>query len=131
MLAGSTNHMQCHMENGLVRVDYKDGSSETLPLVAPHNWCPIEQDYYIDGKAFSVDTPRPKRITFKHAIVSDNLEQELGIKDVYGRRIDGGAGVLLCLPLDPSRELASLTLTTLSNDVVVGLVAATYLRELR
>ena len=131
MLAGSTNHMQCHMENGLVRVDYKDGSSETLPLVAPHNWCPIEQDYYIDGKAFSVDTPRPKRITFKHAIVSDNLELELGIKDVYGRRIDGGAGVLLCLPLDPSRELASLTLTTLSNDVVVGLVAATYLRELR
>ncbi len=129
MLAGSTNHMQCYMENARVKVTYSDGTSEYLPLVAPHNWCPIEQDYYVDGKAFRLDTPRPQRITLKQAIVSDNLERELGIKDVYGRRIDGGAGVLLCMPLDPSRELASLTLTTISNDVVAGLLAATYLRE--
>ena len=102
-----------------------------LPLVAPHNWCPIEQDYYIDDLAFRVDTPRPMRVTFKHGIVSNDLERELKIRNVYGRRIDGGAGVLLHLPLDPDRELASLTLTALSNDIVAGLVAATYLRELK
>ena len=131
MLAGSTNHMQCHIENARIKVTYKDGGEDVLPLVAPHNWCPIEQDYFIDGKAFRVDTPRPKRVTFKHGIVSDNLEEELNIKNVYGRRIDGGAGVLLYMPLDPQRELSSLTLSTLSNDIVAGLVAATYVRECR
>ena len=128
LLAGSTNHMQCHMENARITVSYADGSEETLPLIAPNNWCPIEQDYYIDGKAFSVDTPRPYRMTLKDLTVSDNLGEALNIEGVYGRRIDGGAAVMLRLPLDPTKELRSLSLKTLSNDVVTGILAATYLR---
>lgn len=128
LMAGSTNHMQCYMENAALRVKYADGSCETLPLVAPFNWVPIEQDYFVDGKAFRLNSPRPYRFTFKDALVSDNLEKDLNISGVYGRRIDGGAGVLLCLPLNPDKELAELTLETLSNEVVVGIVAATYLR---
>lgn len=125
MLAGSTNHMQCHMDNAVITVAYKDGTAESLPLRAPYNWCPIEQDYYMDDHAFKVDTPRPLRFTLKDAQVSDNLEALLGIDGVYGRRIDGGAGVILCMRLDSSKELSHLTLKTLSNDVVTGLVAAT------
>lgn len=125
ILAGSTNHMQCHMDNAVVKVAYRDGSESLMPLRAPNNWCPIEQDYFIDGKAFEVTTPRPLRITLKDAVVTDNLEKELGIKEVYGRRIDGGAGVILCMPIDSEKELASLTLTTLSCDVVAGIIAAT------
>lgn len=128
LLAGSTNHMQCYMDNAVIRVKYADGSSETLSLVTPYNWAPIEQDYFVDGKAFRLDTPRPYRLTFKEALVSNNLEKDLNISGVYGRRIDGGAGVMLCMPLDPDKELSGLTLETLSNDVVVGIVAATYLR---
>ncbi len=128
LLAGSTNHMQCYMENAMVTARYVDGSEEILPLVAPNNWCPIEQDYYEDGKAFKLNTPRPYRMLLKDGRVTDNVGELLGIKGVYGRRIDGGAGVLLLLGLNPEKELSELTLATLSNDVVVGLAAATYVR---
>ncbi|MDE6379288.1 MAG: DUF4450 domain-containing protein, partial [Muribaculaceae bacterium] len=129
LLAGSTNHMQSYMENGMIKVKYTDGSEESLPLIAPYNWCPIEQDYYVDGKQFRMDTTRPYRITFKEGIVSDNLGEELGIKGVYGRRIDGGAGVMLRIDLDPTKELKELELETLSNDVVIGLAGATLVKD--
>ena len=128
LLAGSTNHMQSHIENGRIRVKYADGTEETLPLIAPNNWCPIEQDYYIDGKQFRLDTPKPYRITLKDGIVSDNLGDTLGIKGVYGRRIDGGAGVMLRIDLDSAKELKELQLETLSNDVVIGLAGLTLVK---
>ena len=46
-------------------------------------------------------------------------------RQVYGRSIEGGAGVLLDMPLNPSKELSHLTLETLSNDVVIGLMGVT------
>lgn len=128
LLAGTTNHMQCYMENGRIRIEYADGTGETLPLIAPYNWCPIEQDYFVDGKAFRLDTPRPYRMIFKDGRVTNDVEGELGIEGVYGRRIDGGAGVLLRLDLNPEKELKEMVLETLSNDVVIGLLGATYIR---
>ena len=128
LLAGSTNHMQCHIENARITVKYADGTQETMPLLAPNNWCPIEQDYYVDGKAFRLTTPRPYRMLFKDGTVTDNVGEKLNIKGTYGRRIDGGAGVMLCLELNPDKELSELSLETLSNEVVTGLVAATYVR---
>lgn len=129
ILAGSTNHMQAYMENARIVVKFADGSSETFSLIPPYNWVPIEQDYFIDGKAFKIDTPRPFRITLKDALISDNLEKDLGIEGVYGRRIDGGAGILLSIPLDPERTLSSMTFETISNDIVAGIMALTYVRE--
>jgi len=125
MMAGSTNHMQCRIANGIVRVYYTDGTSDVLELVNPDNWCPIEQDFYVDGQAFTVVSPRPYRIHFKTGLVSNDLGKDLGIKGVYGRSIEGGAGVLLDMPLNPSKELSHLTLETLSNDVVIGLMGVT------
>lgn len=125
MMAGSTNHMQCRIANGIVRVYYTDGTSDVLELVNPDNWCPIEQDFYVDGQAFAVVSPRPYRIHFKTGLVSNDLGKDLGIKGVYGRSIEGGAGVLLDMPLNPSKELSHLTLETLSNDVVIGLMGVT------
>ncbi|MDE5650338.1 MAG: DUF4450 domain-containing protein, partial [Duncaniella sp.] len=94
LMAGSTNHMQCHSENARVKVKYADGTETVLPLIAPNNWCPIEQDYFTDGKAFKLSTPRPYRMILKDASVTDNVAEALDIKGVYGRRIDGGAGIL-------------------------------------
>lgn len=128
LFAGSTNHMQCHIENARVKVVYADGSEEVLPLIAPNNWAPIEQDYFVDGKAFKMETPRPYRLILKDGTVTDDVEAALGITGVYGRRIDGGAGVILRLDLDPAKELKSLCLETMSNDVVAGLIGATYVR---
>ena len=49
----------------------------------------------------------------------------MNIKGVYGREIPGGAALLLQMPLNRKKPLRSLTLRTLSNDVVVGLMALT------
>ncbi|MDE6860054.1 MAG: DUF4450 domain-containing protein [Duncaniella sp.] len=128
LMAGSTNHMQCHSENARVKVKYADGTETVLPLIAPNNWCPIEQDYFTDGKAFKLSTPRPYRMILKDASVTDNVAEALDIKGVYGRRIDEGAGILLRVDLDAHKELQSLTLETLSNEIVAGILAATYVR---
>ncbi|MBB4044284.1 hypothetical protein GGR06_002075 [Bacteroides reticulotermitis] len=125
MLAGSTNHMQCRIANGVIRVYYEDGTSDTLELVNPDNWCPIEQDFFIDGQAFHTTAPRPYRFHLKSGLVSNDLGKALKIDGVYGRAIEGGAGVLLDMPLNPSKKLNRLTLETVANDVVIGLMGIT------
>src|SRR5262249_49574783 len=45
-----------------------------------------------------------------------------------GGTIPGGAATVLTLPLDPNKELRSLTVAALANDVVIGLLAATLVR---
>ena len=125
LMAGSTNHMQSRIDNGLVVVTYTDGTCDTLALRNPDNWCPIEQDYFIDGKAFSTTQLRPYRVCFGTGDVSRNLGDVVKLQGEYGREIPGGAGQMLEMPLNPKKRLKHLTLRTLSNDVVIGLMALT------
>lgn len=127
LMAGSVHHMQIHMLNGEVEVCYADGSSDTLELRSPNNWWPIEQDYYEDGLAFKLLGPRPPRLylkTGKWTMESDPVRAKN-----HTLRIDGGAATLLALPLDPEKELKCLRLRTLSNDIVMGLMAVTLQRD--
>jgi hypothetical protein len=125
MLAGTTNHMQSRFVNGLIVANYTDGTKDTLKLINPDNWCPIEQDYFVDGKAFKLDVPRPYRVHLKTGLVSNNLEKDLQIEGVYGRKIDGGAGVLLDMPLNKNKTLLNISLETTANDVIIGLMSLT------
>jgi hypothetical protein len=125
LMAGSTNHMQSRIDNGLVVVTYTDNSTDTLALRNPDNWCPIEQDYYVDGKAFYCIGPRPYRVCLGTGTVSRDLGKALDIKGVYGREIPGGAAQMLRMPINLDKKLKSLTVRTLSNDVVVGLMGVT------
>ena len=131
LMAGSTNHMQSRIDNGLVVVTYTDNTCDTLVLRNPDNWCPIEQDYYVDGKAFYAAKPRPLRVCLGKAtadglpLVSRDLGAELGLKGAADRYIPGGAAQILSMPLNRQKRLKSLTLRTLSNDVVIGLMAVT------
>jgi hypothetical protein len=45
-----------------------------------------------------------------------------------GGKVPGGAATVLDLPLNPEKELKSLTVRTLANEVVVGLMAVTLAR---
>lgn len=128
LMVGSTNHMQCRIDNGLVVAVYADNTADTLRLVNPDNWCPVEQDYYVDGKAFSTTLPRPYRVCLMTGTVSRDLGKALNITGVYGREIPGGAAQLLTMPLNPKKKLRSLTVRTLSNDVVIGLMGITLQR---
>lgn len=130
VLAGSTNHMQANIDNGLIHIDYADGSRETTPLVSPVNYAPIEQDFYYDDYAFALHDGSlpPFRLHLASGKMSRELGKELDIKGVDGRRIEGGAAVVLDIPVDPERDLKSLGLETLSGDVVIGLMAITLQR---
>ena len=137
LMAGTTNHMQCRIANGIVVARYKDGTADTLRLVNPDNWCPIERDYFVDGKAFRAPQPGPYRIALASGTVSRNLSKtlglgfknaqggELGPKGADGGEIPGGAAQMLCMPIDPDKKLVALEVRPLSNDVVVGLMAVT------
>lgn len=125
LMAGSTNQMQSRFVNETVKVYYTDGSMQQTDLVNPDNWCPIEQDYFVDGKAFYTTSPRPYRLHFKTGWVSRDLGGELGITGVYGREIEGGAGTLLEIRLDKTKTLDRLTIETVANDVVIGVMSIT------
>ena len=138
LMAGSTNYMQSHIDNGLVIARYTDGTADTLRLQNPHNWCPIEQDYYEDGLAFHASSPRPYRIDFATAHVSRCLmpmgehygrPAASGVAGSYNdRSFQKGAGIILDMPLNKNKQLRDLTVRTLSNDVVIGLMGVTLQR---
>ncbi len=136
LMAGSTNPMQSRIANAVVRVEYADGTSETLQLTNPDNWCPIEQDYYIDGLAYNAPLPRPYRVGLATGKVSRTLFEDLhmtvkgGLADVptgkvAQKELPGGAAQMLDMPLNPKKKLRRLVVRTLANDVVVGLMAVT------
>jgi hypothetical protein len=128
LLAGSTNPMQTRLVNGVLRVHYKDGTVDTLALVNPQNWWPIEQDYFIDGVSFTTGAPRPLRVQLKTGKVYTNSTEYTSIKGFSNMAIDGGAATILDMPLDHNKELESVSLHTFANDVVIGLMSVSLAR---
>jgi hypothetical protein len=125
LMAGSTNHMQSRIANAVLTAQYADGSCDVLELINPDNWCPIEQDYYEDGLAFTAPQPRPYRVHLGSSAVSRHLGSVLGITGVYGREIKDGAAQMIDMKLDGTKRLKNITLRTLSNDVVIGIMGIT------
>jgi hypothetical protein len=131
LMAGSTAAMQSRFDNGEVVVTYADGSTEILKLNNPRNWWPIDQDYFFDDFAFrqtlagelpALLPPRVDLATGKIRILdSENFKGR-------GGKIRGGAATGLDLPLDKNKELKSLTVRTLANEVVIGLMSVTLKR---
>jgi hypothetical protein len=122
LMAGSTNAMQSRMDNGEVIATYTDGTTSRLALRNPETWWPIEQDYFIDDYQFRVDGPLPIRVNLKTGEV--RVLDSKTFKG-QGRVIPGGAATVLEMDLDPAKELKSLTVRAVANDVVIGLMAAT------
>jgi hypothetical protein len=122
LMAGSTNAMQSRLDNGEVVVTYTDGTVSRLALRNPETWWPIEQDYFTDDYQFRVDAPLPMRVDLKTGTVR-TLEGET-FKG-QGRFVPGGAATVLSLALDEDKELKSLVVRALANDVVIGLMAVT------
>ena len=128
MVAGTTNPMQSRIVNGEIEVNYTDGTSEILQLKNPENWWPIEQDYFVDGLAFTTDAPKPPRVYLKSGEISRTFKDFTTIKGYSNFGIDGGAGTILDLSLNKNKTLKSLTLKAIANDVVIGLMSATLIR---
>jgi hypothetical protein len=122
LMAGSTNFMQSRIDNGEIVVTYADGTQARTALRNPDNWWPIEQDYFVDDYQFPLCGRLPVRVDLKTARV--RVLDPASFKG-RGREIQGGAATVVEVPLDPSRPLRSLTLRTLANDVVIGVMGLT------
>jgi hypothetical protein len=125
LMAGSTSAMQSRFDNGEMIVTYADGSTARLALHNPTTWWPIEQDYYLDDFAFARPEPLPPRVDLKTGKI-----RILKMDDFKGtgRAVPGGAATVLDLPLDGTKELKSLTVRSLANEVVIGLMSVTLQR---
>lgn len=134
-MAGSTNNMQSRIENGRLTATYQDGTQDVMPLENPINWCSIEMDYYSDNYAFWTAPKKPYRVMLNNGLVARNVDADFEPLAQNGpkrtelkatdRIIPGGAAQILKMPLHRNRELKSLRLEVLSNDVVIGLIAIT------
>lgn len=128
LMAGSTNPMQSRLVNGIITVNYTDGTSDILELRNPENWWPIEQDYYTDGFAFTTDAPRPARVSLKTGVEIPADYKYSGIKGFSNFGIEGGAATILHMPLNKNKSLKNLVLRSVANDVVIGLMGLTLIR---
>jgi hypothetical protein len=101
-------------------------SRDLLDLILPDNLLPLDQDIFIDGWAFKCNQPRPWRVRLKTGDVSKyhapSLKKHMSNDPIY---IDGGMATMLDLPLNPKKELKSLTLETIANEVIIGLMSVT------
>ena len=129
LTAGSTNPMQTRLENGKISIEYADGTGEELSLRNPETWWPIEQDYYTDGYAFRIDVPKPPRLLLKTGTTAGDTTQYTIIRGYTDFGINGGAATVLDLPLDPAKELKQLRLSATTNEVVIGLMGVTLMRD--
>lgn len=125
LMAGSTDGMKSRFDNGEVIVSYADGSITRLALENPTTWWPIDQDYFIDDYAFRRTGPLPVRV--------DLMTGKIRVLDPEtfkgkGRVVSGGAATVLDLTLDPAKEVKSLTVRAIANEVVIGLMSATLQR---
>lgn len=136
LMAGSTNPMQYAIENAVIRVEYADGTRNELMLIPPVNWCPIEQEFLENATAFPQPELRPYRLGLASGKVSRHLFRDLHLEvnrnmaDVPRFKkavaeVDGGAVILLDMPLDGKKKLKRLILRALSNEVVIGLMGIT------
>ena len=104
---------QSRMDNGEVLVRSADGASERPALANPVNWWPIEQHYPIDDLQFHRPEPIPPRVDLATGAIR---MPEIGKE----RKIHGRAATVIYVPLDPAKELKSLTLRTPANEVAIG-----------
>jgi hypothetical protein len=126
LMAGSTHSTLSRFDNGEVVITYADGSSERLALRNPTTWWPIDQDYLIDDFAFRRPEPIPPRVDLRTGKIRVTTLADFKGK---GGVVPGGAATVLDLPLDPRKELKSLTVRALANEVVIGLMSATLVRQ--
>jgi hypothetical protein len=109
LVAGSTNHMQTKIANGIIRLHYAEGEKEELELINPENYWSLEANYDYQRNGFCLPkTPPPSVRLGKHCRAM-----------VYG------------LKLRKDRELQSIELETRSQELIIGLMGISVMNPQR
>ena len=124
-MAGSTAGMKSRFDNGELIVASTAGSNIRLALENPATWWPIDQDYFIAEIAFARPGPLPLRVDLKTGRIRVLDHRTFAGK---GRAVTGGAATVIDLKLESAKEVKSLTVRAIANEVVIGLMSATLQR---
>ena len=114
LVCGSTNMMQCNIENAEIQINYEDGVSEVLPLIPPRNYwnlCPIDSHATAPGQ-------------FSRSYYTSEIDR-FCMPEVFPRNIALGTNcraMILPRRLREGKKLDNITLKCLSQEVVVGLM---------
>lgn len=128
LMTGTTNYMQSRIPNGKIIAWYTDGTCDSLLLINPDTWWPIEQDYYIDSFAFPDQTDVPYRLHLKTGEITRHYATYTSIPGFTNRAIDGGAATLLDMPLNPAKTIDHFTIQATANEVIIGLMGITWIQ---
>jgi hypothetical protein len=120
LVAGSTNVMQCQIANAVIRLNYADGKTDSLELVPPVNYWNLST---IDSHATAPG--QGSRIDYTSEIDRFCMPAKLPETVQLGENC---RAMLLNLKLRPGVELKSVSLETLSQEVVVGLMGITVMK---
>jgi hypothetical protein len=129
MMAGTTNPMQSQFTNSEIIITYSDGSNEKLDLKNPENWWPIEQEYYTDGYAFTTNAQKPPRVYLKTGTISRDFKEFKSIKGFSDFGVEGGAGTIIDIPLNKNKNLKSIEVKAVANEVIIGIMSLTLNRN--
>lgn len=125
LLAGTTTPQCSRLAHATVSVTYTDATRDTLVLSNPENWWPIEQDYLLDDYLFPNEAPLPPRVELR---TGRTRVLDAASLAGNGRTVPGGSATILHLPLDASRQLASLQFEVHLYGIVLALLAASLVR---
>jgi hypothetical protein len=126
LLAGTTLPQCSRMTHAIVSVTYTDGTAATLLLRNPETWWPIEQDYLLDDYLFVNNAPLPPRVDLRTG--NTRILNPIAFHG-KGRTVPGGSATILHLPLDATKDLATLQIEVHLYGIVVALIGATLNRS--
>jgi hypothetical protein len=127
LMTGVTFPQCSRMDHGRVTVEYIGGGHAELPLRTPETWWPVEQDYLLDDYLAIDNAPLPPRVDLRTG--QTRILEAASFKG-KGRPVQGGAATILYLPLDATKQLATLKLEAELYGIVIALLAATLARPI-
>ncbi len=121
LVSGSTNVMQCQIANAVIRLNYADGKTDSLELIPPVNYWNLST---IDSHATAPGQGSRNDYTSE--------TDKFCMPEKFPETVQLGENcraMLLNLKLRPGVELKSVSLETLSQEVVVGLMGITVMKS--
>ena len=121
LVSGSTNVMQCQIANAVIRLNYADGQRDSLELIPPQNYWNLST---IDSHATAPG--QGSRTDYTSEIDRFCMPAKLPETVQLGNNC---RAMLLNLRMRKDIELKSISLETLSQEVVVGLIGITIMKR--
>ena len=120
LVSGSTNVMQCRIANVVIRLNYADGQTDSLELIPPINYWNLS----------TIDSPANAPGQGSRTDYTSEVERfcmPAKFPDII-RLGENCRAMLLNLKMRKGVELKNITLETLSQEVVVGLMGVTVMQ---